>query len=308
MVFGRKAERFEDPSQQALFTDGEQEAAPASPAVEIVVPAHTRKKRGGGRMKISDDLPCVDIVHELPERDLVDPVTGEALYEAFGFRVTKKLACEPMRLYAERHLHVKYRLIQSDGVPAERLADGDRPEALTAPATQEGLEDCLAAPSLLAELTYAKYVMHTPFDRQLKDIKRRSGVEISSTTVSRWAIQLGLLCHALVDLMKRRLIEHSAVIQHDDTPVRQQPVKNSKRQEVPHCPVLECRRSAWQPRRLRRVRLHRKPQRPKHRRLVRRRRDPCPQVHSVRRLRRIRPNVRRRQRPATHRLLGARQT
>ena len=173
----------------------------------------------------------MDIVHELPERDLVDPVTGEALYEAFGFRVTKKLACEPMRLYAERHLHVKYRLIQCDDAPAERLADGDRPEALTAPATQEGLEDCLAAPSLLAELTYAKYVMHTPFDRQLKDIKRRSGVEISSTTVSRWAIQLGLLCHALVDLMKRRLVEHSAVIQHDDTPVRQQPVKNSKRQK-----------------------------------------------------------------------------
>jgi len=226
MVFGRKAERFEDPNQQTLFTDGDHEAAAAPPEAEMTVPAHTRKKRGGGRMKISGDLPCVDILHELPERDLVDPATGEALYEAFGFRVTKKLACEPMRLYAERHLHVKYRR-----VAGEHLADGDRPEALTAPATQEGLEDCLAAPSLLAELTHAKYVLHTPFDRQLKDIKRRSGVEISNTTVSRWALQIGQLCHALVDLMKRRLIEHSTVIQHDDTPVRQQPPKNGKQKK-----------------------------------------------------------------------------
>ncbi len=221
MVFGRTAERFEDPNQQALFTDGDQEAAPdPPPADEVTVPAHTRKKRRGGRMKISDDLPVVDIVHELPEQDLIDPATGEALYEAFGFRVTKKLACRPMQLYAERHLHVKYRLIAG-----ERLADGDRPEALTAPATQEGLADCLAAPSLLAELIYAKHVLHTPFDRQLKDIKRKTGVAISNTTVSRWALQLGLLCHALCDLMKRRLIQHSTVIQHDDTPVRQQPQK-----------------------------------------------------------------------------------
>lgn len=223
MVFGRKAERFEDPNQQTLFTDGAHEAAAPPPVDEVAVPAHTRKKRGGGRMTISDNLPCVDIVHELPEQDLVDPVTGKALYEAFGFRVTKKLACEPMRLYAERHLHVKYRLIRG-----ERLADGDRPEALTAPATREGLEDCLAAPSLLAELTHAKYVMHTPLDRQLKDIKRRSGVAISSTTASRWALQVGQLCALLVDLMKRRVIQHSTVIQHDDTPVRQQPPKNGK--------------------------------------------------------------------------------
>jgi len=226
MVFGRKAERFEDPNQQALFTDGDHEAAAAPPEAEMTVPAHTRKKRGGGRMKIKGDLPCVDILHELPERDLVDPATGEALYEAFGFRVTKKLACEPMRLYTERHLHVKYRR-----VAGEHLADGDRPEALTAPATQEGLEDCLAAPSLLAELTHAKYVLHTPFDRQLKDIKRRSGVEISNTTVSRWALQIGQLCGLLVDLMKRRVIQHSTVIQHDDTPVRQQPPKNGKQKK-----------------------------------------------------------------------------
>lgn len=223
-VFGRRAERFEDPNQQTLFTDGGVESQPPPPPPQPVA-GHTRVLgKRGGRMSIDPHLPRTVILHQLPPQDLCDPATGGVIYEAFGFRTTEKIAFTPMKLYVEQHQHVKYRLIDRT---RHRLTDTDPPEALTAPPTLQGLDRCLAAPSLLAELLHAKFAMHTPFDRLLNDLHRRTGVTIANATVSNWAQQFAQLATPLVDLMRRRLLAHSTVIQHDDSPVRQLPKKKS---------------------------------------------------------------------------------
>ena len=245
-LFGRQSERFVDPNQRELVftTDGEDEAcaegaegdgqtpstaADASKTETITV---TRRKRGGGgRQKIDPRLKRIDVEHTLPADQLIDPDSGEVIYEPFGTRITEKLAYTPPQLHVERHLHVKYRLIQGDGPPAERLIDSDLPEVRMAPPTTEGLPRCLAAPSLLAELLYAKYVLHLPFDRKLKDLKRQSGVTLAPTSVCRWAQDVAELLMPLILLMKTQMFAHSKVIQHDDTPVNQLPVKQSKRQK-----------------------------------------------------------------------------
>ena len=244
-LFGRQSERFVDPNQQELVftTNGEDEAeevddgqtlptaADASKTEARTITVTRRKRGGGGRQKIDPRLKRIDIEHTLPADQLIDPGTGEVIYEPFGTRITEKLAYTPPQLHVERHLHVKYRLIQGGAAPAERLIDSDLPEVRMAPPTTEGLPRCLAAPSLLAELLYAKYVLHLPFDRKLKDLKRQSGVTLAPTSVCRWAQDVAELLTPLILLMKTQMFARSKVIQHDDTPVNQLPVKQSKRQK-----------------------------------------------------------------------------
>ena len=252
-MFGRRSERFADPSQHPLFTDGVDEAAEmagvSAAADEAGAPAckGKKKRRGGGRRPIDPELPRVEIRHELSADELSDSETGELLYEPFGEESTEKLAFEPGRMYAERHVRVKYRLIRPAGPEGgpnpsrERLVATDPPEVVVAPPTPEGLYKCLAAPSLLAELMWQKFGLHVPFDRFLKELKRRGGVEISNATVSRWAVQIGTLAAPLVDLMRRRMLAHSVVIQHDDTPIRQQPPPGSARGGPRGSPCKKCR-------------------------------------------------------------------
>ena len=227
MMFGRRSERLVDPAQNHLFTDGEEEAQADEPVETETLTYERKKPRGGGRKPIDPRLRRVEVRHELPAEELTDPVTGELLYEPFDVRVTEKLGCTPMELFVESHEHVKYRRIKVDGKTPERLVESDPPEIREAPPTREGLPRCLASPSLLAELLYAKFGMHVPFSRLLKDIKRQSGVEISSTSVSRWTQEIAELCGPLVNLMKCLLFEHSLVIQNDDTTVKLQPGKHS---------------------------------------------------------------------------------
>ncbi|MEM8671119.1 MAG: hypothetical protein AAGG48_26575, partial [Planctomycetota bacterium] len=70
---GKKRERI-DPDQLVLFEVGELEAI-AEEETETPPPNRRRKKRRGRRL-IPDDLPCEEIVYELPEAQRLCPHDG----------------------------------------------------------------------------------------------------------------------------------------------------------------------------------------------------------------------------------------
>lgn len=231
-LFGRKSERYEDPSQPKLFQGSiATPGAPGSPDTPggagapggaevsmVTIPSHQRREGGRGkRQPIPDDLRRENIVHDLPESQRIDPATGEPLLVRIGEQVSEKLAFKPGEVYVERHVRIKYRRREQNlDVP------GSEPEVLIAPASIEGLPKSIAAPSLLAEIAVRKYADHLPLDRLVKVFKRH-GVALSKASMCRWMQDIGEMAAPLLALMKRRMLEHSLILGHDDTPVRQQP-------------------------------------------------------------------------------------
>jgi len=222
-LFGRKSERYEDPNQSRLFADlhdpsSSCESASAPEASEKQTITYQRScRRRGKRQPIPDDLRREDIVHDLPESQRVDPVTGEPLLVRIGEEVSEKLAFKPGEVYVERHVRIKYRRREENLIGD---ASGGS-EVVTAAVPIEGLAKSIAAPSLLAEIAVRKYADHLPLDRLVK-IFRRHRVALSKASMCRWMQDIGEMTRPLLALMKRRMLEHSVIIGHDDTPVRQQ--------------------------------------------------------------------------------------
>ena len=230
-LFGKKAERFEDPNQQTLgfTTDGADEAAAQPPVTENL--AYTRKKPAGRgkRQPIPADLPRIERRYDLPDDQKTDPATGQPL-KKIGEEVTEQLSWLPGSIRVIRHVRIKY------ARPGENL-DGQSPEVVTAQRPKEGLPKCLAAPDLLAQIIVSKYGDHLPLDRLVK-IFKRSGFELSKASMCRWVQGVGELVQPLVDLMKRRMIDNCRVIQTDETPVRQQDPGRGSTKECRFWPYL----------------------------------------------------------------------
>jgi len=235
-VFGKKAERYEDPSQHKLpfETNGDDEAAEAakdsSDADAMTV---TRKRPASGgrgkRLPIPDDLPRVERVYDLPEDEKTDPQTGQP-FKKIGEVITEQLSFTPGSVFVVRHIRFKY------AKPSENL-DGHSPEVVTAFRAPEGLSKCLAAPSLLAQIAVCKYTDHLPLDRLVK-IFKRSGFDLSKASMCRWVQGVGDLLDPLVALMKQRMLEYCRVIQTDETPVRQQAPGSGRTTECRFWPYL----------------------------------------------------------------------
>lgn len=73
-LFGRKTEKLpsaDEATQEILFdepvVEGEEENSQEEPAIDV--PAHTRRK--GGRKPLPEDLPRVEVIHDLTEGEKV---------------------------------------------------------------------------------------------------------------------------------------------------------------------------------------------------------------------------------------------
>ncbi|MFW6336895.1 MAG: IS66 family transposase [Phycisphaeraceae bacterium] len=229
-LFGRKSERYEDPSQPKLFDaaslaegDAAEGGSTEEDASTVTVPSHRRREsRRGKRLPIPDHLRRERVVHDMPEDQRIDPATGEPMVVKIGEEVSEKLAFKPGEIYVEQHVRIKYRRREEN---MNSLAPGSSPESeseiVIAPMPDEGLPKSIAAPSLLAEIAVRKYADHQPLDRLVKTF-RRHGVELSKSSMCRWMQDIGELVQPLLMHMKRRMLEHSLILGHDDTPVRQQ--------------------------------------------------------------------------------------
>ena len=192
------------PDQIRLFDEAESEAASAVDVDDdvIIVPAHKRKKRG--RKPLPDNLPRIDMVHEIPESARYCDHDGQLLVE-IGEVISEQLDIIPAKIQVIRHVRKKYACNCGKTIK-------------TAPLPAQPIPRSMASPGLLAHITISKYQDALPLYRQ-ETILQRIGVDIPRATLANWMIQAGTLIQPLINLMQDRLLAYD-IIQMDETTVQ----------------------------------------------------------------------------------------
>jgi transposase len=211
-LFGRKTEKYIEggPEQIALFDEVEQAACSDEDqgSGEIAVSAHKRKKRG--RKPLPDDLPRIEVVHDLPEEEKVC-ACGCRLTK-IGEEVAEKLDYIPAKLQVIRHIRYKYACKGCQGV------DSDDGAVKIAPPPVQIIPKGIATAGLLAQILVSKFCDALPFYRQEK-IFDRLGIEIPRATMANWAIKIFEQCRPLMELLRSEILS-GPLVNIDETTVQ----------------------------------------------------------------------------------------
>jgi transposase len=211
-LFGRSSERhFEPPADQLLLFKGRAEpdtGGSSTPDDKITVGAHTRKKRG--RKPLPEDLPRIDIIHDLSEDEKQCGCGARLSY--IGEEVCEKLDYIPARLQVERHIRYKYACKSCEGV------DDDGPSVRIAPAPVQLIPKSNATAGLLAHIAISKFADGLPLYRQQK-IFSRLGIELSRAVMAKWLVQAAGHCNGLMNLLQDE-IRGGPLIGIDESPLQ----------------------------------------------------------------------------------------
>ena len=201
--FGTSSEKVA-PNQLGLFNEAEQIADEEVPAgdepSETYVEGHTRKRRP--RVSIPEDLPCEDIIHDLPDDQKTCPKDGTAL-KPIGYDDHKQLEIIPADIKVIRHRRVKY------------ACPCCEQHLVTAPKPALPIEKSIAGPSLLAYIVIQKFCDALPLYRQ-SQIFARFGIQLDRSNLANWMIQCGRLIQPLLNLMQEHL-EQQPVVHLDES-------------------------------------------------------------------------------------------
>jgi len=203
--FGTSSERH--PGQHELFDEAEQETAEAEPVeppeADVTVASQTKKKPG--RKPLPEQLPRVDVIHDLPEEAQVCAHDGHQLHK-IGEDVSEQLDIVPARIQVIRNIRVKY--------GCRHCEEG----VTTAPISTQIIPKSIATPGLLAYVAVSKYLDALPLYR-LEKLFERIGVTLSRRTLSAWMIQMADILGPLLTLMQDQL-RSSRVLHMDETRVQ----------------------------------------------------------------------------------------
>jgi transposase len=212
-LYGRKSEKL-DPNQLLLFAQEIVEAAGPEPRPELestpepVPPAPAKPPiKGHGRKPLPASLPRRRVVHDVPPEERLCPDCG--LERAcFGEEIREQLEYVPASIIIIEHVRPKY------------ACEGCEAHVVIAERLPEPIEKGLPGPGLLAHVAVSKYADHLPLYRQ-EGIFKRSGVELSRSTMCDWMAAAADLLAPIVKAMLKRVLM-SDVVQTDDTPVKVQ--------------------------------------------------------------------------------------
>ena len=209
-LFGRKSEVFRGLNPQLpLFDMPEPDDLEKEPEDEKVdVPAHSRKKKG--RKPLPEDLPRVEIVHDIPEEEKVCQC-GSHL-SRIGEEICEKLDLIPAIIRVIRHIRPKYSCKSCEGV------EDDGATVKIAPVPPQIIPKGIASSGLLAHILTAKFEDALPFYRQEKQFSRL-GVDLGRATMCNWAIKAAEQCSALLELLKSEILS-GPLVNADETTVQ----------------------------------------------------------------------------------------
>jgi transposase len=208
-IFGRKSEKhiLPDQEQRQLFDPiKEPESDHRLSEDKIVIPEHTRKKRG--RKPLPAELPRVDVIHDLPEEE--KHCDCGAPLSCIGQDVSETLDYVPARLRVIRHIRYKYACKSCEGIESEG------PTVKIAPPPVQLLPKSIASEGLIAHLVVSKFADGLPLYRQQK-IFGRLGIELSRATMANWVVKAAQQCQPLIDLLQEE-IRSGPLINVDETP------------------------------------------------------------------------------------------
>ena len=204
-LFGARSEKWCPPvGSSVLFNDVEKEAAePPKEEPSTPVEGHSRKKPC--RKPLPEEMPRVEIVHDLPEAEKTCPADGTEL-KLIGEDVSEQLDIIPATIQVLRHRRLKY----ACPCCSQHVA--------TAPLPPQPLPKSMASAGLLANITVAKYQNALPLYRQ-ETIFQEIGVDLPRQTMARWMVECSELVSPLVERMKETLLG-SSVLHCDETVVQ----------------------------------------------------------------------------------------
>lgn len=196
--------------QSELFNEPEQDAdEPASDeqlSVDddtITVPTHTRKR--GGRKPLPEELPRIEIIHDLSDADKICPHDGSTL-KLIGDKTSEQLDIIPMQIQVIRHVRKQYACPCCEGY------------LKTATKPNQPIEKSQASAGLLSYIAVSKYADSLPLYRQT-NILGRFGIEMNRTTLANWMIKCGELVQPLINRFEETLLD-APFIHMDETPVQ----------------------------------------------------------------------------------------
>jgi transposase len=204
--FGARSERFSLDQLSLAFNEAEAAAAElnieisAADSDTVVVPEHRRKK--GGRRRLPKNLPRVEVIYTLDERDCRCDKCEAALH-AVSEKVSEQLDIVPARVQVIRHIKKTYACEACDG------------SMKTAVMPAQPIPKSLASPGTLAHIATAKYVDGLPLYRQEKTLAR-IGVALPRSTLASWMVKTGSLVQPLINLLRDRLLAYD-IINMDET-------------------------------------------------------------------------------------------
>jgi transposase len=213
-LFGRKSEKKRpdnDPNQPSLFDEAEEVTAEENADQQVTqVKTYSRKK--GGRRKLPESLPRIDIIHDIPEKDKECACGSEM--EKIGEEVSEKLLYIPATVEVERHIRYKYACKNCEGAESE----GIHPTVKIAPPAPAIIPKSIATAGLLAYILVSKFEDALPFYRQEK-LFSRIGIDLLRATMCRWAIKVHEKCKPLLELMQQHLLS-GPLVGIDETTVQ----------------------------------------------------------------------------------------
>lgn len=198
-LYGRKSEKSQSadgPQPLPLFDMPEPEDGLEPPEDDPVeVPAHTRGKRG--RKPLPENLPRVEHLHDIDDADKICACGCEL--SRIGEEVSEQLDIIPAKIQVIRHIRPKYACKNCEGL------EDEGPTVKIAPVHPQIIPKSIAGPGLLSFILTAKFIDHTPFYRQEKQLARL-GVEISRTSMCKWAMQTAAACQPLLNLLQDEVV------------------------------------------------------------------------------------------------------
>ena len=159
-----------------------------------------RSPRSGGRKPLPENLPTVEVRHELAEEDRINPATGEPLQE-IGQRVVEVLEYSPGHFFVKKHIYPKYASSNKDA------------GVVSAPAQPSILPKSQCGPSVLAHIICAKFQLGLPLYR-IEQFFSQDSISVTRADMARWSIKGYEFLVPLLELMKTKL--HSLDALHCD--------------------------------------------------------------------------------------------
>lgn len=210
-IFGPKSEKLPDGDSPQLLLFDMPENPPEEEdmeADEIVVPTHTRKKRG--RKPLPKDLPRIEVTHDIPEEEKIC-ACGCAL-SRIGEETSEKLDIIPTKMQVIVHIRPKYACKECEGL------DENTPSVKIAPVPAQIIPKGLATAGLLSHVLVAKFCDALPFYRQEKQFSRIK-IDIPRQTMCNWAMKAADACEDIVKLLHEE-IRGGPLINADETTVQ----------------------------------------------------------------------------------------
>ncbi len=177
---------------------------PEEPEPETrIIPAHERKKKGGGRRALPEDLMRIRREYILEDADL-DCTACDKQMREIGEETSEQLEIIPAVMYVIEHVRKKYACKHCE----DCIKLANKP--------CQPIPKSIAGPGLLSHIVVSKFCDGLPLYRQ-ESILRRSGVELDRSRLCQWLKHCAQLLSPLVILIRDKILAYDVSFADETT-------------------------------------------------------------------------------------------